>query len=162
MAKFREVLKNRNFFLLWIGQIISQFGDRLNQMALIALIYARAPGSSIQLAKTFSFTIIPVFLVGPFASSYVDRWDRRRTMIFCDLLRFALVIFIALFLVRLQSLWPIYLVIFLSFSASRFFVPAKLAIIPDLVSSEKLLLANSLASTTAMIALVRGVIFAST
>ncbi len=156
MAKFREVLKNRNFLFLWLGQIISQFGERLSQMALIALIYARAPGSTWQLAKVFSFTIIPVFLVGPFACAYVDRWDRRRTMLFCELARAVLVASIALISVGFVSLWPIYIIIFLVFSASRFFVPAKMAIIPELVSQDKLLLANSLSSTTGMIAAVAG------
>ncbi|MBL7085377.1 MAG: MFS transporter [Candidatus Omnitrophica bacterium] len=156
MAKFKEVLKDRNFFFLWLGQIISQFGDRLNQMALIALIYARAPGSTFQLAKILSFTIIPVFLVGPIAASYVDRWDRRRTMIFCDLLRAVLVALIVLFFIKFESIWPIYIIVFIVFSVSRFFIPAKMAIIPELVSQDKLLLANSLTSTTGMIAAVAG------
>ena len=156
MANFKEVLKNRNFFFLWLGQIISQFGDRLNQMALIALIYARAPGSTFQLAKVLSFTIIPVFLVGPVAASYVDRWDRRRTMVCCDLLRAVLVALIVIFFVSSKSIWPIYIIIFMVFSVSRFFVPAKMAIIPELVSGDKLLLANSLSSTTGMIATAAG------
>ena len=80
MSKFTEVLKNRSFSFLWVGQIISQLGDRLDQMALIGFIYLRAPGSSIEIAKILSFTIIPVFLIGPLAGVYVDRWDRRRTM----------------------------------------------------------------------------------
>ncbi len=67
MSKFKEVLKNRNFFLLWIGQVISQLGDRLDQMALIAFVYLRAPGSTLEIAKILSFTIIPVFLIGPIA-----------------------------------------------------------------------------------------------
>jgi MFS family permease len=156
LAKFGEVLKNRNFFFLWLSQIISQFGDRLNQMALIALVYARAPGSTSQLAKVFAFTILPVFLIGPVAASYVDRWNRRRTMFTCDLLRALLVASVALFFIRLESLWPIYIIVFIVFSLGRFFVPAKMAIIPGLVSKEKLLLANSLSSTTGMIAAVAG------
>ena len=73
MARFREVLKERNFFLLWLGQIISQFGDRLNQMVLIAIVYARTPGSPFELAKFFSFTIIPSFFVSPLAGAFIDR-----------------------------------------------------------------------------------------
>jgi len=80
MARFRHIVRNRNFSLLWFSQIVSQFGDRLNQMALLALIYRFAPGSTIQIAKLMAFTIIPVFLIGPMAGVYVDRWDRRRTM----------------------------------------------------------------------------------
>jgi len=156
MAKIREVLKNRNFFLLWMGQIISQLGDRLGQMALIAFVYLRAPGSPLQIAKILSFTIIPVFLIGPLAGVYVDRWDRRRTMYICDLLRSLMMLTIPLFLFYSKSLAPIYLIIFIVFSIGRFFVPAKLSIIPDLVQKKDLLIANSLVNTTGMIAAVLG------
>jgi MFS family permease len=156
MARFREVLKNRNFFLLWLGQIISQLGDRLGQMALIAFVYLRAPGSTLQIAKILSFTIIPVFLIGPLAGVYVDRWDRRRTMYACDFLRCLLVLAIPLFLFYTKSLGPIYLIIFITFSIGRFFVPAKLSIIPDLVDKKDLLIANSLVNTTGMIAAILG------
>jgi MFS family permease len=156
MSRFREVLKNRNFFLLWLGQIISQLGDRLDQMALIAFVYLRAPGSSLEIAKILSFTIIPVFLIGPIAGVYVDRWDRRRTMYACDFLRSLLVFTIPFFLFYTKNLIPIYVIIFLTFSIGRFFVPAKLAIVPDLVEKKDLLLANSLVNTTGMIAAVLG------
>ncbi|MDD3274763.1 MAG: MFS transporter [Candidatus Omnitrophica bacterium] len=156
MAKFREVFKNRNFSLLWVGQIISQLGDRLGQMALIALVYLRAPGSTMQIAKILSFTIIPVFVIGPLAGVYVDRWDRRRTMYTCDFLRSLLVFTIPLFLFYMKSLWPIYFIVFVSFSIGRFFVPAKLSIIPELVKKEDLLIANSLINTSGMIAAILG------
>lgn len=156
MARFREVLRNRNFFLLWLGQIISQLGDRLDQMALIAFVYLRAPGSTLQIAKILSFTIIPVFLIGPLAGVYVDRWDRRRTMYICDLLRSILVFTIPFFLFYTKSLGPVYLIVFIVFSIGRFFVPAKLSIIPDLVDKKDLLIANSLVNTTGMIAAILG------
>ncbi len=156
MSKFREVLNNRNFFFLWGGQIISQLGDRLDQMALIAFVYSRSPGSALEIAKILSFTIIPVFLIGPIAGVYVDRWDRRRTMYACDFLRSALVLTIPLFLFYSKNLSPVYAVIFLIFCIGRFFVPAKLAIIPDIVDKKDLLIANSLVNTTGMIASVLG------
>jgi len=156
MPHFREILKNRNFFFLWLGQIISQLGDRLDQMALIAFVYMRAPGSTIEIAKILSFTIIPVFLVGPIAGVYVDRWDRRRTMYACDFLRSALVLTIPLFLFYAKSMALVYLVIFVVFSIGRFFVPAKLSIIPELVKEKDLLIANSLVNTTGMIAAILG------
>ncbi len=155
MSKFTEVLKNRNFFLLWIGQIISQLGDRLNQMALIYFVYAKSPGSTLSIAKILSFTIIPVFLIGPIAGVYVDRWDRRRIMYISDFLRAALVLCIAVLLLN-KSLGWIYLIIFIIFSIGRFFVPAKMSIIPDLVDKKHLLMANSLVNTTGMIAAVLG------
>ena len=155
MAQFTEVLRNRNFFLLWIGQIISQLGDRLDQMALIALVYAKAPGSSLSMAKILSFTIIPVFIVGPIAGAYVDRWDRRRIMFISDFLRAGLVLCIAALLINKNLGW-VYLVIFTIFSVGRFFVPAKLSIIPELVDKKQLVMANSLVNTTGMIAAVLG------
>ncbi|MDD2703613.1 MAG: MFS transporter, partial [Candidatus Omnitrophica bacterium] len=139
-----------------MGQIISQLGDRLSQMALIGLVYQRAPGSSMQIAKILSFTIIPVFLIGPVAGVYVDRWNRRRTMYICDLLRAGLILCIPLFLFYKKSFFPIYIIIFLTFCIGRFFVPAKLSIIPELVEPKDLLLANSLVNTTGMIAAVAG------
>jgi len=156
MAKFRKVLKNRNFLLLWLGQIISQLGDRLGQMALIAFVYLRSPGSTMDMAKVLSFTIIPVFLIGPIAGVYVDRWDRRRTMYVCDLLRALLVFTIPFFLFYYRSIVPIYIIIFLVFSIGRFFVPAKLSIVPDLVEKKDLLIANSLVNITGMLAAVLG------
>ncbi|MGD9014562.1 MAG: MFS transporter [Candidatus Omnitrophota bacterium] len=156
MTKFTEVLKNRNFFFLWLGQIISQFGERLAQMALIGLVYMQAPGSTIQLTKILSFTILPVFLIGPVAGVYVDRWDRRQTMFVCDFLRASLVLLIPLFLLLQKPFSLIYILIFIIFSVGRFFIPAKLSILPDLVKKENLLIANSLINTTAMIAAVIG------
>ena len=156
MARIRELLCNKNFSFLWFSQIISNFGDRLNQMALIGLIYARTPGSTFELAKLLSFTIIPVFLVGPVAGIYVDRWNRKYTMIFCDVLRGLLVLLIPLAIIYSGSMVPVYIVVFIVFSTTRFFLPSKLAIIPDIVHKDKLLLANSLTSTTMMIAAVIG------
>jgi MFS family permease len=156
MSKFSEVLKNRNFLLLWIGQIISQLGDRLDQMALIAFVYLRAPGSTLGVAKILSFTILPVFLIGPIAGAYVDRWDRRRTMYICDFLRAALVLIIPLFLFYTKNIVTIYFLIFIIFCIGRFFVPAKLSIIPDLVDKKDLLMANSLINITGMIAAILG------
>jgi MFS family permease len=153
LARFREVLKERNFFLLWLGQIISQFGDRLNQMVLIAIVYARTPGSPFELAKFFSFTIIPSFFVSPIAGAFIDRWDKKTTMIVCDILRGLVVLAVPLLFVDVKSApsIPIYAAVFLIFAVSCFFLPARLSIIPDLVPKEKLLVANSLFTVTGMI-----------
>ena len=159
MAHFRDVLANRNFLFLWLGQLVSNFGDRLNQMALVALVYQQNPGSEVALAKLISFTVIPVFIVGPIAGVWVDRLDRKNVMIISDVLRGALVFTIPLFIITKQIL-PIYLVIFLAFSISRFFIPSKMAIIPDLVTRDKLLMANTLQDTTHLIGNVVGLLVA--
>ncbi|MCM8799163.1 MAG: MFS transporter [Candidatus Omnitrophica bacterium] len=156
MAHIRRLLKNKNFFFLWLGQIISQLGDRLGQMALIGFVSLNIRGSSMEIAKALFFTILPVFIVGPVAGVYVDRWDRRKTLYICDFLRAILVIIIPLFLIQANTRFLVYLLIFLIFCIGRFFIPAKLAIVPDLVEKEDLLLANSLINTTGMIATILG------
>ncbi|MFH2138442.1 MAG: MFS transporter [Candidatus Omnitrophota bacterium] len=157
MSKFSEVLKEKNFLCFWLGQVISQFGDRLNQMALIALVFQRMGGSALGLAKIMSFTIIPSFLISPIAGAYVDRWNHKYTMIVTDLIRAFLVLCIPVFFTKSDSLVPVYMVVFMVFSASCFFLPSKFSIIPELVSKENLLIANSLTNTTMMLAAVFGV-----
>ncbi len=148
MVRFRDVLKNRSFLLLWLGQIVSNFGDWLNKMALIALVYKRAPGSTMELAKLLFFVVIPVFIIGPIAGVYVDRWDRKRVMIISDVLRGCLVLLIPFFILYLKNFLPVYILVFLIFSTTRFFFQSKMAIIPDIVPRDMLLIANTLSDTT--------------
>lgn len=154
MARFRETLREHNFICLWVGQIISNFGDRLNQMGLIALIHQKSPGSTYELAKLLLFMILPVFIIGPVAGAYVDRWNRKHILILSDIIRGFLVLSIPIILFSFKNLVLIYVVVFLMFSITRFFLSSKLAIIPSLVSEDKLLIANSLTNVTYMIATV--------
>jgi len=156
MSRFVNFLKNKNFSLLWVGQVVSQFGDRLTQMALIALIFKMAPGSSMGLAKLMFIMVLPVFIVGPLAGVYVDRWDRRRTMYVSDIIRAFLIFLVPFFFMHKESIMPIYIIVFLVFCFSRFFIPAKMSIIPDLVKKEELLMANSLVTVTGMVAAAVG------
>ncbi len=134
-----------------MGQIISNFGDWLNNMALVALVYKKSPGSAIELAKLLFFIIIPVFIIGPIAGVYVDRWDRKRVMIIADVWRGLLVLLIPFFILRFTNFIPVYILVFLIFSLTRFFLPSKMAIIPDVVPRNMLLIANTLSDTTRMI-----------
>jgi len=148
--------KSRSFFRFWFAQLISQFGDRVYQMALVGLMAIRHPGSSVEMAKLLSFTIIPVFIVGPIAGVYIDRWDRRTTLFICDFIRGLLVLLVAFCLIHLSVIWPLYVAVFVIFSFSRFYVPAKMSFIPEIVHEDDLHIANSLVTTTGMIALVLG------
>ena len=148
--------KSKDFFRFWFAQLISQFGDRVYQMALVGLMAVRHPGSVVEMAKLLSFTIIPVFIIGPIAGVYIDRWDRRTTLFICDFIRGVLVLLAAFYLIHLSVIWPMYAVVFVIFSFSRFYVPAKMSFIPEIVHEDDLHIANSLATTTGMIALVLG------
>ena len=76
-------------------------------------------------------------------------------MILSDIIRGILVLTIPLF-VYLNMMVPVYIVVFLIFSATRFFLPSKLAFIPNIVPKDKLIIANSLSNTTRMIATILG------
>ncbi len=102
MIKLLTQTKNRNFLRLWIAQLISQFGDRIHQLALVGLIAERASGSTMDLAKLMSFTILPVFIIQPFAGVFVDRWDQKTTLFVCDLMRGLLVLLIPLIFIFWQ------------------------------------------------------------
>jgi len=156
MLNFFRNKENRGFFSFWLAQLVSQFGDRLNQMALVGLVSSHQPGSAFELAKLLSFTIIPVFVVGPIAGVFVDRWDRRTTLMVCDFIRGFLALSIPFMFLSSHNIIPIYVVVFLIFTLSRFYVPAKMSFIPEIVDQKDLHIANSLVSTTGMIALVAG------
>ncbi|MEM7816707.1 MAG: MFS transporter [Candidatus Aenigmatarchaeota archaeon] len=155
-SSYLKILRSNNFFLLFFSQIISQFGDKLTQMALIGLVYKLEGSSSLTLAKILSLTILPVFFISPIAGVYIDRWDKRKTMYISDFLRGFLMLLIPIVFFKFKSLFIIYILVFFSFSLGRFFIPAKMSIIPLLVSSQELGGANSLISSAATIAAILG------
>jgi MFS family permease len=156
LGRYLKILSKRNFVLLWVGQIVSQFGDRLTQIALVGLV-SKASMSSSSLAVVMSVAIVPVFIISPISGVYIDRWSKRRTMYISDLCRGAIILSLPFFFLRFNSLIPVYFLLFLSFSAGRFFIPAKMAYIPEIVDSKDIFMANSLVSITATIAAVFGI-----
>lgn len=144
------LLKERNFRLLWLGQLCSQFGDRLTQLVLVALVALHSSGSTLSLAKVLVVTSLPALIVNPFAGALVDRWDRKRTMMVCDFIRAAAILSLP-WAASAPSHVPLYGVVFLLFAVAGFFVPARLAMIPDLVSPEHLPKANALFTSSGMI-----------
>jgi len=66
MSKLRDVLREPNFLFVWLGQIISQFGDKFAMMALVGLVSQRAPGSAYELAKlSLALSRVYIVIVGP-------------------------------------------------------------------------------------------------
>ena len=149
-----KLLRQKNFFLLLFAQIISQFGDKLTQIALIGLV-STISNSSKSLAMITSMTIIPVFIFSFISGVYVDRWNKKNTMAVCEFLR-GLCTILLLFSVKLPLL-IIYIIVFFSFSIGRFFLPAKMAIIPNIIKKEDIFLANSLISITATVSSIFGI-----
>jgi len=155
----RAVLGRPQFVLLVIGQTVSQLGDRLHNMALIALVAAAAETATtgVEIGKIANATLLPT-LFAPIVGALVDRWNKRFTMIFCDLMRAVMVAFIPLVFVTLGYIWPVYVIAFLVGLAGVFFNAAKMALIPDLVEHDQLLPANAALSTIGRFATVAGIV----
>jgi MFS family permease len=143
---------NADFRRLWTGQVVSEIGDWLNNIAVLALVIQLAGASGVGLGVALYAIArhLPLFIFGPFAGVVVDRVNRRRVMIAADVARAVLALGFLL-ASRLSSLAVIYAVGAALFSVSAFFNAAKRASIPNLVEgTDELLSANSLsASTTA-------------
>ena len=78
-------LRQRNFALLWFGGLISLAGDWMLNIALAAHVYALT-GSALASGLMGAARVVPSLLLGSFAGIFVDRWDRRRTLVACNLL----------------------------------------------------------------------------
>ena len=131
---------NGSFSALWVGQVISLFGDRVNQIALGAFVY-EITDSPFAVALTFFMGTIPNLLFSPIAGAYVDRWDKKQVLVVSDILRAALALLVPVAV--LINVWLAYPLVFLITTVSIFFRPARVAILPRLVPQRDLLSANS-------------------
>src|SRR5579883_2694751 len=140
------VLRQRNFACLWIGQVVSLIGDWVLFIALPFSIYTLT-GSTLATGVMFILQTIPSLCLGSLAGVFVDRWSRKYTMLITNVIQAC--VLMLLFLVRSpQWIWVVYVFAFIENTVSQFFIPAKTAIIPQLVDEAHLLAANSLNSTS--------------
>ena len=146
-------LRNRDYRSLWLGQSVSVVGDKLNQIAMAVLVYART-GSMVQMGVMLGVTVAPAALFSIFAGAYVDRWDRRRTLIGADIARALLVLAVPFAADR--SIYAAYAIAFGVSTVSLFFEPARLALMPELLGEEELMGANSLDNATTSISELLG------
>src|SRR5512138_3892714 len=135
------VFRNRNFSLMWTGQLISTMGTALSSLAASIYVF-RLTNSALSVGLMLMATAAPSLLVGLFAGVFVDRFDRKKIMIAADLLRAVLVVLIP-FLVPLNVIW-LYIIIMLTSAIGQFFDPAHESVLPEVASDEELAAANSL------------------
>jgi MFS family permease len=147
-------LRQRNFALLWLGGLISQTGDWLLQIGLPVYVYLLT-GSALATGFLFITAFVPNIVFGSVAGVFVDRWDRRRTMLIGSVLM-ALGLLPLLLLHDKSSLWILYPVLFFEATVEQFVVPAQKALIPHLVSEEQLVTANSLNSVGSSVSRLAG------
>ncbi|MDQ3227921.1 MAG: MFS transporter [Chloroflexota bacterium] len=135
-------LRQRDFALLWIAGLISIAGNYALIVALPLHAYALT-GSAIATGGVFAATVLPRILLGSVAGVFVDRWDRKWTMVAADLLR-AAVMLPLLAVVSSDLLWLLYLVRAVTGMLGLLFEPAEAALLPRLVGEERLVTANAL------------------
>jgi len=134
----------RNFFPMWIGQVLSLIGSRVVQFALIWYL-AQTTGSATTLALAALVGLVPEILLGPIAGAYVDRWDRQMVMIVADgavaLASWGLAY---LFWADAVEIWVIYIILFIRSIGGSFHLPAMQASISLMVPEEQLTRVNGL------------------
>jgi predicted MFS family arabinose efflux permease len=154
LPRGRGPLLNRNFALLATGQAISNLGDFVYSTTLLvwayALTHSAAAVSGILIAQ-----YTPVFLLGPIAGVFVDRWNRRTTMIVSDLSRtlIAMLPFIAPLALRLPA---IYASVFLIAAFGQLFMPARSGALQVVVHPDDQTQAASIGQVTLAMSFIIG------
>ena len=138
----RGVLAIPAFRKLWNSMLFSSLGDWLGLLATTALAqqlsgdnYAKA---NFAIAGVFIARLLPSVFLGPLAGVLADRFDRRKLMVFCDILRTGLYISIPIF----HNYFWLYTATILVECVTLFWSPAKEASVPNLVPRNKLESAN--------------------
>jgi MFS family permease len=163
--------RNRDFLLLWGGQAISGLGDIIFATTLALWIaggLARGQSWAPQaVAGVLVVSALPDLLIGPLAGVFVDRWDRRRTMLRMDGLRALLIAVLTVptglvpllppgLATRSVALASIYLIGFLAAVCGRFFSPARMAALGEVVPKHQRPRASSFGQMTTSIAVILG------
>jgi len=147
VAKIRAVLRVRDFRKLWLSMSLSSFGDWLGLLAITATATSLVDGFAGQnyaLGAVLLFRLLPAILLGPLAGAFADRFDRRKTMVVSDVLRFGLFASIPI----VDDLIWLFIAQFLIEAISLFWIPAKEAAVPNMVRKDQLEPANQLSLVT--------------
>lgn len=141
-SESRSVLAIPAFRKLWQAMAFSSFGDWLGLLASTALAQQLAGGdyakANFAIAGVFIVRLLPAVILGPFAGVIADRFDRRKLMIVCDILRFSLYLSIPI----VGNYFWLYTASILVEVVTLFWSPAKEASVPNLVPKLKLESAN--------------------
>jgi len=134
------------FFRLWLAQVVSATGDWLGLLAISLLAIRVGSGSEgAALSLVLAARIAPGFFFGPIAGVFVDRWNRKRVMVTCDVCR-ALVM---LSLPFVETVWGLVVASLLLEAFTMMWSPAKEASVPHVVPEDQLASANSLSIVAA-------------
>ena len=151
-----ELLKTRNFALLFSGQVVSQIGDGMSKVALLWFVYEMT-GSAFKMTLIGLLQTLPPLIFSPLIGVYLDRMRKKPVMIWVDLIRTGSVMLIPLlYAMDALTLEWLYVLVFLTSIVSTVFGPALASAVPLLVSRTQLTGANALIQSTTNIGLLIG------
>ena len=134
------------FFRLWLAQVVSATGDWLGLLAISILAIRVGSGSEgAALSLVLVARIAPGFFFGPIAGVLVDRWDRKKVMVRCDLGRAAVMIALPF----VDTILGLVIASLILEALTMLWSPAKEASVPNLVPERYLTTANSLSMIAA-------------
>jgi Na+/melibiose symporter-like transporter len=146
--------RQRDYRLVLSAGLVSLTGDWILRTGLAFQVYVLT-GSTLASGGLLLSSFVPMVLLGSLAGVFVDRWDRRRTMIVTNLLH--AILLLPLLAVRDESaIWIVYAVVLVQSCLQQFFRPAEQSLIPVLVEPKQLVTANALNSQTGDIARLVG------
>lgn len=142
-----RLLKQRDFSLLMMGKLVSLIGSRMQGFAL-SLYVLKITGSATKFASVLAITLIPSLILGPVAGVFADWLDKKKTIVFLDMLSGIVVgIFAVVFRNSGElSIIYIYILVIMLSMISLLFGPAITTIVPTIVNKEELMEANSIQS----------------
>jgi len=158
---FRDLavlLRLSGFRRLFAVRLVSQASDGVFQVALASTVLfspERAP-SAVAIAAAFATILLPFTFLGPFAGVFLDRWQRRRILVLSNAIRAALLLVIALLVMRDELGIPFYLLVLGAFSVNRFLLAGLSAGLPHVVTRDLLVTANALSPTCGTLAFLGG------
>jgi MFS family permease len=130
--------RNAGFRMLWIGQLLSDTGSEIGQLAYPLLILALTHSAVLAGVLGTARAITRLCLQLP-AGALSDRFDRRLTMIICDTMRAALIAVLGILIVAHLASWPVVLIVsVIEGGAGAIFDPAAAAALPAIVPDAQL------------------------
>ncbi len=160
-AGYRALARNPNFALIWLGQTTSRFGDTFYELTLIWLALRISHQNYWSIGLIIFVECAPYLFFGVLGGVYSDRWNRKRLMIVCDVLRGLVVLLLPLLdLLGILSLWHLAVVAFILTTLRTFFQPSLQASVPQLVEDQQMVAANGVLFASYQAAAVLGPIAA--
>lgn len=136
---------HRDFSLPFFSavQLVALSADRLKQFSLVGILGLMAPGSSVDLLKLTLFSQVPILLFTPLAGVLIDRWNKPLTILTACVARALILLALPGVYTRAPSLDTFFMAACAMAFFDLLFAPARSALLPEVVSSERLLRANA-------------------